>query len=309
MALWILKGQKTGCLAVLILMFHLTLVGQTMMDTTLSGLPYKIYTDNSGRRIGLNDVVTVNFIQKKENGDVLIKTFESGAPVKIQIKESRQVTDLMDFFILLTEKDSALVKIPSDSIFVNYETSRPADLGKGSWLLLYVKIERVQTYEEVMSEALKSIEGQRSKERQLLAAYLSQNKLNPSFTASGLGYIVLRKSHKTKPSIGDTVFINYTARDLSNKVIDTSIEEEAKKAGIVHPGSIYGPISFVLGKGEVIRGWDEGVLLMHEGAKMKLFIPSKLAFDWEGSGEDIEPFTTLVIDIELMKIKRSQKRK
>ncbi|CAN0047339.1 unnamed protein product [Ectocarpus sp. 13 AM-2016] len=62
------------------------------------------------------------------------------------------------------------------------------------------------------------------------------------------------------------------------------------------------PFTFTIGVGEVIRGWDEGLLGMCEGDRRRLTIPSDIAYGERGAGSDISPGATLVFDVELLKI-------
>jgi FKBP-type peptidyl-prolyl cis-trans isomerase FkpA len=63
------------------------------------------------------------------------------------------------------------------------------------------------------------------------------------------------------------------------------------------------PFSFLLGGGQVIRGWDDGVLGMKEGGKRTLIIPSSLGYGSRGAGGVIPPYATLLFDVELLNVK------
>jgi peptidylprolyl isomerase len=110
-------------------------------------------------------------------------------------------------------------------------------------------------------------------------------------TPSGLKYrdVVVGKGPQPKP--GDDVLVNYTGRFTSGKVFDTSLA----------PGR--GPFELHLGRGEVIKGWDEGLSTMHVGGKRKLIIPPNLAYGASGYPGVIPPNSTLTFDVELLKIK------
>ena len=62
------------------------------------------------------------------------------------------------------------------------------------------------------------------------------------------------------------------------------------------------PLTFTVGVGQVIEGWDEGILLLHEGDKARLVIPSELAYGASGAGGVIPPHTPLIFDVELVKV-------
>ncbi len=110
-------------------------------------------------------------------------------------------------------------------------------------------------------------------------------------TGSGLKYhdVVVGKGPMPKP--GDDVLVNYTGRFTNGKVFDTSLA----------PGR--GPFELHLGRGEVIKGWDEGLSTMHVGGKRKLTIPPGLAYGAQGYPGAIPPNSTLTFDVELLKIK------
>ena len=110
-------------------------------------------------------------------------------------------------------------------------------------------------------------------------------------TGSGLKYqdIVVGKGPQPKP--GDDILVNYTGRFPSGKIFDSSLA----------PGRT--PFELHLGRGEVIKGWDEGLSTMHVGGKRKLSIPPGLAYGAGGYPGVIPPNSTLTFDVELLKIR------
>lgn len=277
---------------------------------TAKGLTYHIFTPNAGPKIKLQDVITFQAIQKTEKDSVLFSTYLNGSPVKIQVQPSRNIGDLMDVFPLLALKDSAIVKVPTDSVFKDHETNRPPFLPKGSNLVFLIKIDRVQTFEEAMAERTAAMAKMKEAADKLKGAeapaaqkYITDNKLAVKTTLSGLKYVVTAPTLKRKPLSGDTVFVNYAGHTLEGKVFDSSIESVAKAAGLQQPGRVYEPFNLVLGSGGVIKGWEEALLLMNEGSKATFIIPSALAYGENGAGADIKPYSTLVFDLELVKIK------
>lgn len=267
---------------------------------TSKGTAYKLITHNTGDRIKLNDVVTFHVVQKTDKDSVLFSSYSSGAPVQAQVQPTG---DLMDVFPLLTVKDSVLIKVPTDSLFKTREEQRPPFLPKGSNLYFTLKIEKVQSLDQAIAERNALIEKVKTDETANAAKYITDHNLVLKTTASGLKYKIVTPTIKRKPLAGDTLLVNYVGRTLDGKVFDSSIAAEAQKAGLQQPGRNYEPISIVIGQGQVIPGWDEGLLLMNEGSKVMFVVPSSLAYGEKGAGTDIKPYSTLVFDVELVKVK------
>ncbi len=108
-------------------------------------------------------------------------------------------------------------------------------------------------------------------------------------TPSGLKYVDLMVGKGPAPKTGDTVVVNYTGRFTNGKVFDSSVGKK--------------PFEFALGRGHVIKGWDEGVGSMHVGGRRKLTIPPDLAYGSQGYPGVIPPNSTLVFVVTLLKIK------
>jgi FKBP-type peptidyl-prolyl cis-trans isomerase FkpA len=273
------------------------------LQTTAKGVQCQIFTHNPGEKVKQNDVITFHYIQKTDKDSVLFSSYVAGHTVQAQIHPSQNVADLMDIFPLLALNDSAMVKVPTDSIFKGHEEARPPFFPKSSYLTFIIKITKVQSLEAAMAERTAAGEKLKQQEATDVNAYLAANKLALVTTASGLKYTVTKPSALRKALAGDTVLVNYVGSLINGKVFDTSIESVAKASGLDQPGRPYEPISVVLGQGQVIPGWDEGLALLHEGSKAKFVIPSALAYGEKGGGQVIPPYSTLLFDIEVVKVK------
>jgi FKBP-type peptidyl-prolyl cis-trans isomerase len=106
---------------------------------------------------------------------------------------------------------------------------------------------------------------------------------------SGVYYRDLTVGTGPEAKPGDTVSVHYTGWLTNGKKFDSSLDRNK-------------PFPFTLGKGDVIKGWDDGVPGMKVGGKRKLTIPPELAYGQRGSG-DIPPGATLLFDVELLSIK------
>ena len=107
-------------------------------------------------------------------------------------------------------------------------------------------------------------------------------------TASGLQYQILKQGQGKKPTAKASVEVHYEGRLLDGTVFDSSIARDE-------------PMTFMMN--QVIQGWQEGLQLMPEGSKYRFFIPAKLAYGEVGAGDAIPSNSTLIFDIELLKLK------
>lgn len=141
------------------------------------------------------------------------------------------------------------------------------------------------------SEAKQLIEFQKTAQNnaKLGDTFLAENakKTNIVSTKSGLQYQILKTGQGKKPSATSKVSVNYEGRLLDGTVFDSSIARNQ-------------PVEFQVS--QVITGWIEGLQLMQEGAKYRFFIPAKLAYGEIGSGDAIGPNSTLIFDVELLKV-------
>lgn len=120
---------------------------------------------------------------------------------------------------------------------------------------------------------------------------LSGLEKNIVTTASGLKYIDLVVGSGASPATGKQVKVHYTGALENGKKFDSSVDRGE-------------PFVFVIGVGQVIPGWDQGVMTMKVGGKRKLIIPGNLGYGASGSGNDIPPNTTLYFDVELLDAKQ-----
>lgn len=109
-------------------------------------------------------------------------------------------------------------------------------------------------------------------------------------TASGLDYVEVEAGTGAQAAAGKIVSVHYTGQFEDGKVFDSSIPRGEA-------------LTFRLGAGQVIKGWDEGIALMKAGGKAQLRIPPELAYGERGASGVIPPNATLVFDVELIAVK------
>ena len=106
-------------------------------------------------------------------------------------------------------------------------------------------------------------------------------------TSSGLRYNIISSGNGKSPEKGDSVKVHYKGMLIDETVFDSSYKRNQ-------------PIEFNVGIGQVIPGWDEGIMLLKKGDKAKFVIPSNLAYGEAGAGGVIPPNATLIFEVELL---------
>ena len=119
-------------------------------------------------------------------------------------------------------------------------------------------------------------------------AFLDSNRLVPGvkFTPSGLQYKIIKEGSGNRPTLNDTVTVNYRGSLLDGKVFDSSYQRGK-------------PTTFQISN--VIKGWQEGLMMMKPGAVWMLYIPAKLAYGEQGAGP-IGPNQTLIFEVQLISV-------
>ncbi len=113
--------------------------------------------------------------------------------------------------------------------------------------------------------------------------------MSEKITDSGLKHEDLSIGDGATAETGQSVTVHYTGWLENGTKFDSSLDRND-------------PFRFILGKGQVIRGWDEGVAGMQIGGKRKLTIPPQLGYGPSGAGGVIPPNATLIFEVELLAV-------
>ncbi len=117
-------------------------------------------------------------------------------------------------------------------------------------------------------------------------------KVDYDETSSGLKYRKIKQGEKETPKKGDLITIHYIAKIEDGKVFDDTYKRES-------------PLTFRLGRGHVIKGWEEGILLMSKGEKAEFVVPPELAYGEKGT-DNVPPSSTVIFQIELIDIEKPE---
>jgi FKBP-type peptidyl-prolyl cis-trans isomerase FklB len=170
---------------------------------------------------------------------------------------------------------------------------KPEDLAVGLSDVLNgnkLNISLEEANEVLESYMQKQNESAKSKNVEAGIKFLEENAKRPGVTVlpSGLQYEIIKAGSGPMPKATDKVTTHYHGTLIDGTVFDSSVERGE-------------PATFPVNG--VIKGWIEALQLMPVGSKWKLFIPHDLAYGDRGAGASIQPFSTLVFEVELLEIK------
>jgi FKBP-type peptidyl-prolyl cis-trans isomerase FkpA len=255
----------------------------TGVKKTPGGVEYIIHKSGSGAQLKLGDTVLMNVSQHLDPKDSLLGESRKlvGRPVPVVLTAPKEKYDLMEGLALLKEGDSASFYIPIDSLPQHLPFGKKGDKLKITFAVV----------------AKYSAAKQKTEEEGVIKSYLEKNNLKATPTAEGVYVAVSQEGAGELPKPGDTVYVHYTGKTLDGKVFDSSLDSTLR------PGMKLEPIKFPIGRGFVIKGWDEGLSTLKKGSKATLVIPSGLAYGLQGSPPAIPSNAVLVFEVQLVDIK------
>jgi FKBP-type peptidyl-prolyl cis-trans isomerase len=141
---------------------------------------------------------------------------------------------------------------------------------------------------EMMAKQQEKTKGMAEKNKKEGEAFLTENgkKEGVKTLPSGLQYMTLAEGKGKQPKATDTVTVQYRGTQIDGTEFDSSYKRGQ-------------PATFALN--QVVKGWTEGVQLMKEGGKIRLFVPSELAYGERGGGQ-IGPNAVLIFEVELLTV-------
>lgn len=257
------------------------------------GLYIQYHSQNEeAKAVKPGDIITMDLSYRTKDDSVLFDSKNTGRDFQIPADSGRYEGDLMTAFMQLNKGDSATIITGAESFFTKTAgVPRPDFIDSADVLYFDVYVKNIQSVEELRAEMDSINQSRMQSEASDRQAYLEANNITTEPLPSGLIYIPKVEGTGKQAQAGDTVQVHYTGRLLDGTVFDSSVERGQ-------------PIEFPLGQGKVIPGWDEGIALMKEGGKASLIIPSNLAYGANPRpGGPIKPYSTLVFDVELVKVK------
>lgn len=250
--------------------------------TTESGLEYQDLKVGDGERPQPGDQVTVHYLVMLEDGTVIDDSYTDNSPLTFAIGRAEVIEGWDEGISSMREGGRRRLIIPPDLAYG--EQGFGDVIPPNATLISEVDLLAV----DPASSPTPTLPTQSPTTAPEAPPEMSGEEIT---TASGLKYIDIEVGDGEEAVAGDTVVVNYTGwlADAGTK-FDSSLERST-------------PFSFTLGAGDVIAGWDEGILNMKVGGKRRLIIPPDLGYGEQGRAPVIPANATLIFDVELIEVR------
>lgn len=165
--------------------------------------------------------------------------------------------------------------------------------------LVYITINnKSENAIEENAEVAENVSEENSVENSVVEEKVAESATNnkvENTTQNGLKITITKQGTGAVAKVGDTVAMNYTGRLTNGTVFDSNVDPKFNHVD---------PFIFNLGGGQVIQGWDVGIVGMKEGEKRTLEISPEMGYGERGAGASIPPNATLIFEVELLAIKK-----
>lgn len=248
---------------------------------TSSGLEIATLLEGTGSIPKTGDIVQIHYRLGVKDGKIVASTQDKGKPpVFVKVGSGTYIKALDETLLLMKAGTRVNVTIPPSMGFGKkaVDTEIPAN----STLMLELLL-----IDPNQKKTDKNVNNNQSNAKPV---EFDENKAIKS--ATGLKTIILKEGKGDKPNTGDSVYVHYRGTLENGNEFDSSYRRNQ-------------PFGFKLGVGQVIKGWDEGIAMLNEGAKAILKIPASLGYGDRAVGT-IPAGSTLIFEVELVKIARKK---
>lgn len=272
----------------------MTSCGAKKVQKTINGFEVTLLHDEAGDLAKEGDYAYFRYEVKSKDSTL----FSSSAQTpmikfklpKVEKQDPKNAQPLLEALFLMSKGDSAVV----DQMLTE-EMKTQIDLSGVDKLSFYISLLDIKSeadYNADMEASQKAAAENAKMITDKVSTILNDYKsgaLTSSVktTSSGLKYIIHEEGNGSLPETGKPVSVNYYGTLMDGNRFDDSWSR----------GQAF---QFILGQGQVIKGWDEGVALMKKGSKASLFIPAELGYGAEGSPPAIPANSELMFYIEVV---------
>jgi FKBP-type peptidyl-prolyl cis-trans isomerase FkpA len=229
-----------------------------------------------------------------------------GKPGAFSISKAAFEGDIADALMLMTAGDSIICMVDAKSMFDYSKKKMPDYIKPGDKIQYNIRLVSIKPKAELQKEReaamLKATQDQNIQQNtddEALNSYFKAKNISPIKTTSGMYYSIQKEGSGSLAMPGDVVVMNYRGTLPDGTVFDSNLD-----SAFLHVQ----PLTFTLGTGRVIKGWDEGIGYLKAGSKASFYIPSSLAYGSQSrpataaNPKGIPANSVLIFDVELVSV-------
>jgi FKBP-type peptidyl-prolyl cis-trans isomerase FkpA len=269
---------------------------------TKGGMPYKLFTSGKGPKIQNGEIMKFHFTQKL-NDSVLATSYSQG-PRYIPVDGRSVPYDVSEVIMDLRKGDSLYAVQMVDTFIKQNPNGIPPQFKKGMKIITTIKVLDIfKNQDEARADETKEkelafknntkLQDQLKKDIAAIQAHLSANNIQAQKTKNGAFVQIITQGNGPAAVKGKFVSLKYKGTNMAGKVFDTNMDTSFKHTD---------PLTFVVGTGQMITGFDEGVQLLKKGDKARIYIPSSLAFGPKPSSPNLGPDENVIFDVEVLDV-------
>lgn len=264
---------------------------------TPGGMPYQLFRGKGTVKVQKGNILKLNYTQ--EIKDSVYFTTRGKIPFYFPVSDISNPYDISEVVMLLRKGDSVIATQMMDTFIKRNPTNVPPQFKNGDRIVTTIRVLDIFTSDS-LAQADEAMEKSKllASEINFLSKYLADKKITAQKTPSGAFVQVINPGAGDLIIPGKVASVNYTGTAFfTGKIFDSNIDTAFHHVSLM---------SFPVGTGQMIKGFDEAMLFLRPGAEAKIYIPSMLAYGARPNSPDIKEFEHLIFDIKVVDVKDQQ---
>jgi FKBP-type peptidyl-prolyl cis-trans isomerase len=266
---------------------------KTSYKKTAGGMPYKLYRSSDTQKVHAGEYVKL-WVTQKINDSVTLAA-NHGIPVYVFVDNQRnQPYDVSELWTSLHIGDSLVTVQMMDTFIKRAPQNIPPQFKKGDRVITLIKVLATFSSDSLArADELKTRMAYLQTEIKQIEKYLAEKHITAEKSPSGAFVQIIRQGTGNVIDSGKWVTMNYTGTSWSGKRFDSNTDTSFHHAQ---------PYSFLSGSQQLIKGFDEAVLMLQKGSVAKVYIPSVIGYGPSTDRPGIKPFEHLIFDVEIVDV-------
>ena len=259
---------------------------------TAGGMPYKIFGGKGGKKVSEGKHFKINLTQAIN--DSVYFSSQGKLALYFLVSDKPKPYDLSELWETAKVGDSIVTTQMMDTFIKRSPQMIPPEFKNGDRIITYIKILDVFDSDSAREADEKNERAKfLAEDIAFIEKYLGEKKIKSQRTPGGAFVEIIDPGKGNLIDSGNYVSVKYTGVTFDGVTFDSNTD-----SSFGHPE----PLSFVVGTGSMIKGFDEAVEFLRNGAIAKFYIPSLLAFGSNPGSDKIKPFENIIFDIRVIDV-------